>query len=228
MKISLKMLKDLNKCCDSATQWFYAYYVTGRGYEETTEMNYQDVYNEMIECFDNGFMADNNIDFEFGKIGSVKLLRDLKYSAAAILYYPDRVIYHNEYRMFVAGREYTFADLESALEKKEEIVRNSINRDTLLNRYYVTHINITQNGTEKSYEVLDSCVTIDEVNNDHWYWVQNGYGERFEVYGKKNLLSKVNDIYANEILEMRSLLIIEQKIEDMIDGFAAWIRISEA
>ena len=210
------MLRDLNKCCDGASQWFYS-----KGYDETTELDYQHVYNEMLEFF--GASSDDN----FGNSGSLKFLRDLKYSVEAILYYPDRVIYHNEYSMFVYGQEYIFADIESAVNKKQEVVADSIDRNTLLERYFVTRINITQNDAENAYEVLESCVTSDELNSESWYWVQTRNGERFDVYGKENVLIKAEEIYQSEIEEMKSLFIIEQKIEDTVDGFTAWIPVSE-
>lgn len=210
------MLRDLNKCCDGASQWFYS-----KGYDETAELDYQHVYNEMLEFF--GASSDDN----FGNSGSLKFLRDLEHSAEAILYYPDRVIYHNEYSIFSSGVEYISTSIEMAKNKKQELIDNYTNRNNLLERYLVTLINITLNDTEKSYEVLGSCVTLDELNESSWYWVQNRDGVRFDVYGKENVLLKVEEIYQSEIEEMKSLFIIEQKIEDTVDGFTAWIPVLE-
>lgn len=225
MKLTMNMLRSLNKACSGAEQWFEEFYIKTKNYTPDTEVDFDEVYNDLAQCFDNGFIEQHGINFEFGKAGSLKLLKGLKTLPEAILYYPDRVIYHDVYRVNSYLGSTTFNGLSLAIAEKDAIVTNYIDRETILSRYNVTKIEVTETGTDKIYKILNSCSSITDLDEKDTYILNDINGNRFELVGKTSVLEKVNYLYESEISEMRSIISIEQKIEDTVDNFTAWISV---
>lgn len=221
MKLSYKMLKDLNKLCDAAAKLYEEYYVKDRNYDYDTEISYFDMYNMVYESFDNGFLEERNIEFEFGKAGTIKLLKGLRYSADAILYYPENVIYHNEFKLNTPLGETFHSSLEELKNKKKEILESFIDKTNLCDYYKVTEIEIKQNDTIKFIKL----VSEKDLEDKKWYLVNTNLGERIKVNGKNSLLEILQVEYRKELSNYESLIYAEQKIEETVDNFSSWLKI---
>jgi hypothetical protein len=222
MKLSHKMLSDLNKLCDGAAKLYEEYYVNDNGYGYDDEIDYQSMYDIVLNSFDNGYLEERYIVFEFGKAGTIKLLRDLKYSAEAILYYPDRVLYHDEYRLTALGQTLLFTNLDEARNKKSQLIQEEIDVNSLYERYSVSEITIE---TVDNQRFITFITTFDknDLKNDSYYLLNTFDGQRIEIYGKGQLISTIEQEYQREVANLSEVMIIEQKIEDAVDHFTSWI-----
>lgn len=224
MKLSHKMLSDLDKFCNAAAQLYEEYYVKDNGYGYEDEIDYQDMYNVVSNSFENGYLEEKNIEFEFGKPGTLKLLRNLKYSAEAILYYPDRVLYHNKYRLTTQEQTLFFTDVEEAKLKKIEIINERINANSLFERYAVHEIIVKMINNQKFTTFL-ADFDKNDLKDDSHYLINAFDGQRIEVYGKDRLVSTLETERQREAANLSEVMIVEQKIEDTVDHFTAWIAV---
>ena len=221
MKLSYKMLKDLNKLCDAAAKLYEEYYVKDRNYDYTTEISYFDMYNMVSESFENGYLKERNIEFDFGKAGTLKNLKSIRYSVDAILYYPGNVIYHNEFKLSTPLGETLHFSLSELKNKKKEILDNLIDKNKLCDYYKVTEIEINQNNTIKFIKLVNEK----DLEDKKWYLVNTNLGERIQVNGKDNLLEVLQIEYNKELSNYESLIYTEQKIEETVDKFSSWLKI---
>lgn len=224
MKLSYRMLSDLEVLSTPISQLYEEYYVKDNGYTYENEIDYQDMYNAFLNAFDNGYLTERNIEFEFGKSEIVDLFSYLKHSAKAILYYPDRVTYHNEYRLIFLGNEFIFSSLNEVNNKISQILQEEIDAATLYERYSVHEIIVETVDDQRTVTFLPD-LDKNNLKDDSYYLINAFDGQRIEVYGKDQLISTLEIERQREADNLSEVMIVEQKIEDTVDHFTAWMSV---
>lgn len=216
------MFSDLEILRMPITQLYEGYYVKDNGYTYETEIDYQDMYDVFLNAFDAGYLIEKNIEFEKTEI--VDFFTYLKHSTEAILYYPDRVTYLEEYRLIFLGNEFLFSSLNEVNSKISQILQEQIDINTLYERYSVREIIVETVNDQRTVTFLPDFDKNDLKDDSH-YLINAFDGQRIEVYGKDRLVSTLETERQREAANLSEVMIVEQKIEDTVDHFTAWIAV---